>query len=196
MVPLLGASTGSAPAVRMHFARARIYADSIDTVQRVAQVLQQQSIETTSRIAEIKSVQSIDRVLGFVFAVIAWAAALGCAASMIGALMANIDRKRKDLALLRLFGYGRQSMLGYIVLQALVLTIVGYIFGCGMYFIGSYVFNEVLTTNLARGTFVCRLEMTHFLTGLLSAAGISILVCAVGGLLATKIEPAESLRDV
>jgi hypothetical protein len=33
-------------------------------------------------------------------------------------------------------------------------------------------------------------------TGLLSATGISILVCAVGGLLATKIEPAESLRDV
>ena len=196
MVPLLGASTGSAPAVRMHFARARIYADSIDTVEQVAQSLQQQSIETTSRIAEIKSVQSIDRVLGFVFAVIAWAAAFGCAASLIGALMANIDRKRKDLALLRLFGYGRQSMLGYVVLQALVLTIVGYLFGCGMYFIGSYAFNEVLTTNLARGTFVCRLELIHFVTGLLSATGISILVCAVGGLLATKIEPAESLRDV
>jgi putative ABC transport system permease protein len=135
-------------------------------------------------------------VLGFVFAVIAWAAALGCAASLIGALMANIDRKRKDLALLRLFGYGRQSMLGYVVLQALVLTMVGYLFGCGMYFVGSYAFNEVLTTNLARGTFVCRLELIHFVTGLLSATGISILVCAVGGLLATKIEPAESLRDV
>ncbi len=195
-VNMLGSSTGTEPRERTHFARARIYADSIDSVQQVADFLQQQNIETTSRVAEIKSVQSIDRVLGFVFAVIAWAAALGCAASMVGALMANIDRKRKDLALLRLFGYGRLSMLSYVVTQALVLTIAGYAMGCLMYFIGSYTFNEVLTTHLARGTFVCRLEPIHFIIGLVSAVGVSVLVCAVGGLLATKIEPAESLRDV
>ncbi len=195
-VAMLNSVTGTEPVLRSQFARARIYADSIDTVQQVAQRLQDLGIETNSRVAEIKSVQSIDRVLGFVFAVIAWAAALGCAASMIGALMANIERKRKDLALLRLFGYGRQSMLSYVIAQALFLTVIGFGLGCGMYFVGSYTFNQVLAFHLARDTFVCRLELIHFAIGLACAMAISIVVCAFGGLLATRIEPAESLRDV
>lgn len=195
-VAMLNSVTGSEPVLRSQFARARIYADSIDSVQQVAQRLQDLGIETNSRVAEIKSVQAIDRVLGFVFAVIAWAAALGCAASMIGALMANIERKRKDLALLRLFGYGRRSMLSYVIAQALFLTVIGFGLGCAMYFVGSYTFNQVLAAHLARDTFVCRLELNHFAIGLASAMAISIVVCAVGGLLATRIEPAESLRDV
>ncbi len=195
-VPILNSVTGSEPVLRSQFARARIYADSIDSVQQVAQRLQELGIETNSRVAEIKSVQAIDRVLGFVFAVIAWAAALGCAASMIGALMANIERKRKDLALLRLFGYGRRSMLSYVIAQALFLTVIGFGLGCAMYFVGSYTFNQVLAAHLPRDTFVCRLELTHFAIGLASAMAISIVVSAFGGLLATRIEPAESLRDV
>lgn len=195
-VAMLNSVTGTEPVPRSHFARARIYADSIDSVEQVAQRLQELGIETNSRVAEIKSVQAIDRVLGFVFAVIAWAAAIGCAASMIGALMANIERKRKDLALLRLFGYGRRSMLGYVIVQALFLTVIGFVLGCAMYFVGSYTFNQVLAAHLARDTFVCRLELIHFAIGLASAMAISIVVCAFGGLLATRIEPAESLRDV
>lgn len=195
-VAMLNSVTGTEPVLRSQFARARIYADSIDSVEQVAQRLQELGIETNSRVAEIKSVQAIDRVLGFVFAVIAWAAALGCAASMIGALMANIERKRKDLALLRLFGYGRRSMLSYVIAQALCLTVIGFGLGCAMYFIGSYAFNHILAIHLARGTFVCRLEFIHFGIGLASAMAISVVVCAFGGLLATRIEPAESLRDV
>ena len=195
-VTMLNSVTGSEPVLRSQFARARIYAASIDSVQQVARRLQELGIETNSRVAEIKSVQAIDRVLGFVFAVIAWAAALGCAASMIGALMANIERKRKDLALLRLFGYGRRSMLSYVIAQALFLTVIGFGFGCAMYFFGSYTFNKVLAAHLARDTFVCRLELIHFAIGLVTAMVISIVVSAFGGLLATRIEPAESLRDV
>lgn len=195
-VAMLNSVTGTEPVLRSQFARARIYADSIDSVQQVTQRLQDLGIETNSRVAEIKSVQAIDRVLGFVFAVIAWAAALGCAASMIGALMANIERKRKDLALLRLFGYGRRSMLTYVIAQALFLTAIGFGLGCAMYFVGSYTFNQVLAAHLARDTFVCRLELIHFAVGLASAMAISVVVCVFGGLLATRIEPAESLRDV
>ena len=195
-VAMLNSATGTEPVLRSQFARARIYADSIDSVQQVAQRLRDLGIETNSRVAEIKSVQAIDRVLGFVFAVIAWAAALGCAASMIGALMANIERKRKDLALLRLFGYGRRSMLSYVIAQAIFLTAIGFGLGCAMYVVGSYTFNQVLAAHLARDTFVCRPELIHFAIGLASAMAISIVVCAFGGLLATRIEPAESLRDV
>lgn len=195
-VPLLNVTKGDAPRERQHFARARIYASEIEQVEALASYLTNQRIETSSRLAEIKSVQQIDRVLSIIFNVIAWAAVLGCAASMIGGLMANIDRKRKDLALLRLFGYGRQAMLGYVVIQATTLTAVGFSIGCLLYGMGSVLFDRLLGVTLSAGRFVCRLEPTHFAFALSAALLVSLCVSLSGGILVTKIEPAESLRDV
>ena len=194
--PLLSVTKGEAPRARQYFARARIYASEIEQVEALASFLTEQRIETSSRLAEIKSVQQIDRVLSIVFNVIAWAAVLGCAASMIGGLMANIDRKRKDLALLRLFGYGRQAMLGYVVMQATTLTAAGFSLGCLLYGMGSVLFDRLLGVTLSAGRFVCRLEPMHFVFALGAALLVSLCVSLSGGILVTKIEPAESLRDV
>ena len=194
--PLLNVTKGEAPRARQYFARARIYASEIEQVEALASFLTAQRIETSSRLAEIKSVQQIDRVLSVVFNVIAWAAVLGCAASMIGGLMANIERKRKDLALLRLFGYGRQAMLGYVVMQATTLTAAGFGLGCLLYGMGSVLFDSLLGATLSAGRFVCRLEPMHFAFALSAALFVSLLVSLSGGIFVTKIEPAESLRDV
>ena len=191
-----GVVTGETPQTRNYFARARIYADRIESVESLSALLLAEGIETSSRLAEIKSVQSIDKVLGLIFAVIAWIALLGCAASLIGALMANIDRKRKDLALLRLMGYGRSAMQLYVVFQACALTLAGFVVGCLLYLMGSFLFNQLLGTYMPAGQFVCRLEPIHFFVALCAALLVAIIVAGVGGGLATKIEPAESLRDV
>lgn len=194
--PILNVERGEAPRPRQDFARARIYASEIEQVESLASFLAEQRIETSSRLAEIKAVQEVDRVLSIVFNVIAWAAVLGCAASMIGGLMANIDRKRKDLALLRLFGYGREAMLGYVVMQAMTLTALGFGLGLLLYGVGSLLFDQLLGVALSAGRFVCRLEPIHAVFALCAALFVSLCVSVFGGLLVTKIEPAESLRDV
>jgi putative ABC transport system permease protein len=194
--PLLNVTEGEAPLARQYFARARIYASEIEQVEALASFLTAQRIETSSRLAEIKSVQQIDRVLSVVFNVIAWAAVLGCTASMIGGVTANIDRKRKDLALLRLFGYGRQAMLAYVAMQATALTTVGFAFGCLLYGIGSVLFDRLLGVALSAGRFVCRLEPMHFACAVSIALLVSLLVSLSGGIFVTRIEPAESLRDI
>jgi len=191
-----GIATGETPQTRNNFARARIYADRIESVESLSALLQGEGIETSSRLAEIKAVQSIDKVLGLIFAVIAWIALLGCAASLIGALMANIDRKRKDLALLRLMGYSKSAMQLYVVIQACALTFAGFAVGCLLYLVGSYLFNQLLGAYMPAGQFVCRLEPIHFFVALCAALLVAIFVAGAGGGLATKIEPAESLRDV
>lgn len=191
-----GVATGQAPQTRNNFARARIYADRIESVESLSALLQAEGIETSSRLAEIKAVQSIDKVLGLIFAVIAWIALLGCAASLIGALMANIDRKRKDLALLRLMGYSKSAMQLYVVIQACALTFAGFVIGCLLYLVGSFLFNQLLGAYMPVGQFVCRLEPIHFFVALCAALLVAIFVAGAGGGLATKIEPAESLRDV
>lgn len=192
----LGIDTGRDFQSREHFARARIYADKIENVEFLTKRLTEEGIETSSRLAEIKSVQAIDKVLGIVFGVIAWIAVLGCAASLIGALMANIDRKRKDLALLRLMGYGKLAMQTYVILQSAMLTLSGFIVGCAMYLLGSQLFNQMLGEYMKADHFVCRLEPIHFVFALAGALFLAMTVAGVGGVVVTKIEPAESLRDV
>jgi len=191
-----GVETGTVSQARTHFARARMYADKIENVEAFANRMSAEGIETSSRLAEIKSVQSIDKVLRIVFGVIAWIALLGCAASLIGAFMANIDRKRKDLALLRLMGFGRVAMQAYVVMQSVVLTLTGFVVGCLMYLVGSHLFNQMLGEYMKADRFVCRLEPVHYFVALAGALLLATVVAGVGGVVVTKIEPAESLREL
>ncbi|ACO81277.1 permease protein of ABC transporter [Azotobacter vinelandii CA] len=195
-VPALGFAAGRAPPPRERYARARVYAGSLDDVAPLAAWLEGQRIETGTRLREIESVKAVDRVLGLIFAVIAWTAAIGCVASLAGAFLANIDRKRKDLALLRLLGFRRIAVGAYVMVQAALLTSLAFALGYLAYLAGSTVFNRALGANLAADAFVCRLENLHILLAFASALLIAILVAAVGGYRAIHIQPAESLRDL
>jgi len=195
-VPVLGFGEGQPPPPRTRHARARIYSHDLDHVADIAAGLERQQIQTITRSTEIEAVKAITQVLDLIFAVIAWTALVGCIASLAGSLLANIDRKRKDLALLRLMGFGRWAIAGYLMLQAVLLSALAFALGAGLYLIGSRVFNTALGANLADNGFVCRLEPVHLLLAFASALLISMTVAATGGLRALRIEPAESLRQL
>jgi putative ABC transport system permease protein len=195
-VPQFGFDSGTPAPARERYARARIYAQGLDDVAPIAASLEGERIESSTRAAEIESVKAISHVLGLIFAVIAWTAVIGCVASLVGAFLANIDRKRKDLALLRLLGFQRSAAGLYIMVQAALLTCLAFVLGYGAYLIGSSVFNQALGSNLAGDGFVCKLENIHILLAFASALLLAILVAAVGGFRAIHIQPAESLRDL
>lgn len=185
------------PVPRQRYPRARVYARDIDAVQPLAEQLQtQQQIETVSQLAQIQAVQAIDRLLGMLFSVIAWLGVMGCAASLMGAFAANIDRKRKDLALLRLMGYGRETLLVYVLAQASVIAIAGFVAGCLLYLAGGEVFNGLLGETLPDGGYVTRLETAHWLAGLGLSLLIAMMVSLFGGWMAMRVQASESLRDV
>lgn len=196
-VATLGALTGQAlDGVKVGYARARVYARDIDSVAPLERCLNEQRIETASRLAEIESVRAINHVLGLIFGVIAGAALVGCIASLVGAFLANIDRKRRHLAVLRLLGFGSTAVAGYVVLQALVLSLVGYLGGLGCYYLGSLLFDQLLRTSQATGAFICHITVWHGLVALLLAFLVAGLVALIGALRAIRIQPAESLREL
>ncbi|WP_454124586.1 ABC transporter permease [Kosakonia sp. Marseille-Q7440] len=195
-VPLLGVTDGENARERRNFARARLYAATLDDVAPLAKWLESQHIEAITQTAQIEAVRAIDRVLGVIFAVIAWISASGCIASLIGAFIANIDRKRKDMALLRLLGFRRQAVTLFIMIQALCLTGVAFIAGLLIYGAGSALFNHLLGANLPESAFVCHLDPGHFAAAFLSVLAVALGVAAIGALRALKIEPAESLREI
>ncbi|TBN46360.1 ABC transporter permease [Pseudomonas sp. BGI-2] len=178
------------------YARARLYARDIDQVAPLERWLNEQHIETSSRLADIDNVKAINHVLGLIFGVIALAALIGCVASMVGAFLANIDRKRKSLAVLRLLGFKRTAVGGFVVLQALVLSLAGYLGGLGFYAVGSHLFDTLLGSSQATGTFVCHITLWHGLAALLLTFLVAALVAVIGAVRAINIQPAESLREL
>ncbi len=196
-VPAFAIATGKPQGdLQPLYARARVYARDIDQVAPLERWLNEQHIETSSRLADIDNVKAINHVLGLIFGVIAAAALIGCVASMVGAFLANIDRKRKSLAVLRLLGFKRGAVGGFVVLQALLLSLAGYLGGLLFYGIGSQVFDALLGSSQATGTFVCHITFWHGLGALLLTFVVAALVAVIGALRAINIQPAESLREL
>lgn len=181
---------------REHFSRARIYAKSLEDVEPLAQKLQQKHINTLTAVKKIQEVKAIDNVLNLIFMVISGTSILGCILSLIGAFLANIDRKRKEIALLGLLGFRGQGVICYLMLQAVMLSSIAFVASYGCFLVGSQVFNRVLAANLSQSHFISSLQPIHLLLAFVIAFILSALVAAIGAIQAVKIQPAESLRDV
>lgn len=196
-IPQLGLETGTpatdAPVV---FAKVRLYAKNVDDVASLGDWLANQGMENTSRVAEIEAVKAINRVLTLIFSAIAFTALIGCVASLIGAFIANIDRKRKDLATLRLLGFGNKPIAGYVVLQALIVTTLAYIAGLGLYMLVSEIFNMVLVSSRETSGFSVQIRFLHAVAAFFLTMFIAVLVSFIGALRAVRIQPAESLREL
>lgn len=181
---------------QLRFARARIYAKTIDDVPALEQWLNAQHIETSSQRAEIENVKAINHVLTVIFAVIGVAAVAGCLASMGGAFLANVDRKRRSLAVLRLMGFERRAIVWQLMLQALVLSLGGFVVGLLLYALGSALFNHLLGSSQQIQGFVCAITWLHALTALALVIVMSVGVSLIGAWRANHIHPAESLREI
>ncbi|MGX3066103.1 ABC transporter permease [Ursidibacter arcticus] len=178
-----------------HFARARIYAQSLDDVEPLAQKLRKKAIETNTEARAISDVKAINSVLNMIFIVIALTSIIGCVLSLFGAFLANIDRKRKDIALLRLLGFQQRAVGVYLVFQSMILSGLAFIFSLCFFMIGSQIFNHVLGKNLSQ-IFISSLNLGHLLIAFLLSLILASIVAGIGAIRAVKIQPAESLRDI
>ena len=160
------------PQQREHFARARIYANSLDDVAPLALKLRQKNIETSTEAKAIENVKAIDGVLNVIFMVIAATAVLGCVLSLIGAFIL------------------------YLIMQALCLSSFAFVLSYFLFLSGSQVFNFVLGQNLSNDIFISSLNFIHLFIAFAIALCLAAIVAGIGARQAVKIQPAESLRDV
>jgi len=196
-IPGLGVSSGQPlNATPPRYARARLYASSINDVASLERDLRAQRIETSSRLADIENVKSINRVLGLIFNIIAATALVGCIASLIGSFIANVDRKRKHIAVLRLLGFTGPAVGGYVIVQGCLLSLFAYVGGYGIYLIASQIFNRALAGSQATDQMLCKITLMHSLLAMLITVVVSLVVASIGAYRAIKIEPAQSLREV
>lgn len=196
-VPVFGLDTGSPTQnTPVTFSKVRLYAQGVDDVAGLTDWMAERNIDSSSRLAEIDSVKAINQVLTLIFSVIALTALIGCVASLVGAFLANIDRKRKDMAVLRLLGFTSIATAAYVVIQALIITVLAYVVGLALYAIASELFNQLLVGNQSTSDFSCEISFMHAVLALLFAVIVAVFVSCIGVLRAIGIEPAESLREL
>jgi putative ABC transport system permease protein len=181
---------------RGHFANARVYAVDLDAVAPLAEAMRADGIEIRTQAEKIATVLAFDHILSFVFRVIAVIGSLGGALALGGALWVNVARKRRDLALLRLFGFGNGAVAAIPMVQSLTVAAGGFALACAAYLAGAGVFNRVMGEHLADSGYVCRLGGGDLAAAAVLALALALAAAAAGALRAARITPAESLRDV
>jgi len=174
----------------------RLYASSIDYVAGLRDGLTASGIEARTRAADIDIVQTMERQLSAVFWFVAVIGLTGFSFSLGANLWANVDRKKKELSVLRLVGFRTSDIVWFPVLQALLTGILGWLVASLIYLGVETSINRMLLTQVEDGNPVCRLLPLHFEIALAFTVGAAVLAAALGGYRAARIQPSDGLREI
>jgi putative ABC transport system permease protein len=174
----------------------RLYTDSIYNVSRISDALDKIGIEVRTRAADIEIVRNMDRNLTMVFWLIAIIGLIGFSLSLGASLWANVDRKRKELSILRLVGFRTAEIVWFPVLQSSFTAILGWGFASLIYFGVSVTINQLFASQLNNHEKVCHLLPEHLAIALLLTLGSAVFAASLAGLKAARIEPSEGLREI
>ncbi len=195
-VPELGWSGREATTEPRLFSGYRLYARSIYDVASLQQALEQQELEVRTKTADIEIVQNIDKNLSVLFWVIALIGITGASFSLGASLWANVDRKRKELSVLRLVGLRTGSIVWFPTLQGVFTGIAGWLLASLIYLTVELGVNLLLADVLNMGGSICRLLPTHFAIAGILTVGAALVASALAGYRVSRIEPSDGLRDL
>ncbi len=195
-VPELGWEGNVDDEMARTFPSFRLYARSIYAVENIVAVLEKQGVRVKANVGEIETVQSIDYNLSVIFWIIACVGAVGFAFSLGASLWANVDRKGKDLSVLRLIGFKSSMIIMFPVLQSCFTAILGWLLAVLVYLGFEQLINRFLAPRLNLEGNLCYLLAEHFFWALGLTVVTAIISAILGGLRASGIEPSDGLRDI
>ncbi|MFT6371387.1 MAG: putative ABC transport system permease protein [Gammaproteobacteria bacterium] len=174
----------------------RLYAKSIYDVNHLVTDLEKQGIRVKANTAEIYTVQSIDQNLSVIFWIIACVGAVGFAFSLGASLWANVDRKKKELSILRLLGFRSSRVVLFPLVQSCLTGLLGWLCAVLIYLVFEQLINRFLAPRLNLDQTLCFLLSEHFFWALGLTMVTAILAAILGGFRAAKIEPSDGLREI
>ncbi|HHB93087.1 MAG TPA: FtsX-like permease family protein [Thioploca sp.] len=180
---------------KLNYGGFRLYVKTIDDVREVYTTLIKQGIEVTAKSDEIERIKILDRGLTRIFWLVAIVGIIGGIAALIASLYATVERKKRELSIMRLIGLSRYQVFRFPIYQALAMAILSILVAVLAYLGLALVINLVFASDLDMGQQICHLPNNY----LLSAALLTIIVALLSAILAawktTQIEPAEALRE-
>ncbi|NMJ41633.1 lipoprotein ABC transporter permease [Roseomonas sp. JC162] len=177
------------------FAGFRLHAARLDDVPALDRELRLSGIEVASRAEAVAGLLRLDRNLALLFLAIAGAGGAGYLVSLGVGLWAQVERKRRDLALLSLLGLRRRGLLMMPLLQAAAVALAGALLAFAIAASVATVLNRAFAGTVTGDRPVCLLTAQMGV----AAAGVTLagaLVAAMlAGLRAAAVPPAEGLAE-
>ena len=174
----------------------RLYARSIQDVAGLRDAFAAIGVEVHTRVAEIETVQRMNRNLTIIYWVIAVIGLVGFSLSLGASLWANVDRKRKQLSVLRLVGFRTRDIVWFPMVQSLFTAVLGWALAVSLYYVTAQVINAMMAEQVAAGQQVCRLLQVHYVIALGLTGCSAGIAAGLAGMRSACIEPSEGLRDI
>jgi len=195
-VPRLGWTGDDARGLDREYPSFRLYTRSIFDVAPLVAELEDQGVNVKANLAQINTVQSIDRNLTIIFWIIACVGAVGFSFSLGASLWANVDRKHKELSILRLVGFQGGKIVLFPVMQSLYTGMLGWLLAVLIYLMAEQSINQLLAPSLQIERVICYLQPAHFFWALALTLTVAATAAVLGGVRASRIEPSDGLRDI
>ena len=172
----------------------RLYANSVYDIETLTKQLTDAGIKVKTQAKDIQLIKSMDTNISHIYWIIAALGLGGFALSLGASLWANIDRKRRDLSILRLVGFNTGGIIWFPIIQAFYTAFLGWMFATYVYFGVAYAINQRFADKL-EGDKVCHLLPEHVALALGITVIASVLAAILAGWRAASIEPSKSLRE-
>lgn len=174
----------------------RLYAQSINDVANLREAFSEIGVDVHTQAAGIELVQRMERNLTAIYWAIAVIGLVGFSLSLGANLWANVDRKRKQLSVLRLVGYRTSDIVWFPMVQALFTAILGWALAVSIYYVTAWLINDMMAAQVEPGQQVCRLLPFHYAIALAVTCGSAVIAAGLAGLRSARIEPSEGLREL
>ena len=192
---LFDADAGGFVLARRGYASFRLYAATIDDVAGLRRIFNEQGINVNTEAQRIRDVTQLDKYLSLIFWLIAVVGLIGGAAALTASLYASVERKQKELSVLRLLGLPMGALLRFPLYQGMFIAGGGLLIALGVFHGLAYIINTLFKAHLASSESLCRLPWDHAALACGGVLALAVLASVAAALRTTRIDPAEALRD-
>jgi putative ABC transport system permease protein len=187
--------TGSFILSRRGYAGFRLYAATIDDVEPLRRYLEDMGISVHTEASRIRDVTELDRYLSLMFWLIATVGLTGGVASLIASLYASVERKRRELSVLRLLGFSGATLFRFPIYQGVLIAAGGFSMAFAFFQALAGVINGLFQKHLQAEESLCYLSPRHLGLSLAGTVAVAVIAGTFAAWRTTRIDPAEALRD-
>jgi putative ABC transport system permease protein len=171
----------------------RLHVRELRHVVALDAALRAEDIAVESRAEEVGALFALDRALGMLFAVLAGLGGAGYLVSLGVGLYAGVERKLRELSLLRLVGFRRGDLVLFTLAQAGLTGAAGALLAAGSALAIQAGLNRFWPVAEAGGA-LSAIALPHLLVAVAGTIAAAALAAAFAGARASRIRPAEGLR--
>ena len=180
---------------RRGYAGFRMYASSLEGVTSLKHYLEEQGIPVATEAERIDDVLRLDRYLSLIFWLIASASLVGGTACLLSNIYAGIERKRRELAVLRLLGLSGGAFIRFPLYTAGFFAISGFLVAMALFLCVATIINVLFGDHMQAGESLCRLAWWHPLVALGLTLTVSLLAGGIAAKRSISVDPADALRN-